>query len=67
MPENKTKKVKKYRVRRFVKEMKRIRWPSQKTNWTSFLKVVIFTLLFTAVVVLFATLITLIWTKLGLN
>lgn len=60
-------KVKKYRFRRFIKEMKRVRWPSQKTNWTSFLKIILFTAIFTIVVFTFATLITLLWSKMGVN
>ncbi|TQC51550.1 preprotein translocase subunit SecE [Mycoplasmopsis mucosicanis] len=60
-------KQKKYRVRRFFKELKRVRWPSQKTNWMSFVKVVIFTVIFTAIVMGFATLITLLWSRLGIK
>ncbi|MCS4536555.1 MULTISPECIES: preprotein translocase subunit SecE [unclassified Mycoplasma] len=69
MTKNKPKveKKKKFKFRRFVRELKRVRWPSQKTNWISFLKVIAFTLLFTLIVMLFATLISLLWTKIGIN
>ncbi|QSF13520.1 preprotein translocase subunit SecE [Mycoplasma sp. Mirounga ES2805-ORL] len=69
---NKEKKVKqkrkrKYFFRRFVKEIKRVRWPSSKTNWLTFLKVVVFTAVFTIVVVLFTTLIAFMFQKMGIN
>ncbi|AIA29195.1 preprotein translocase subunit SecE [Mycoplasmopsis californica] len=60
-------KTKKYRVRRFFKELKRVRWPSNSHNWTSFFKVVVFTVVFTIIIVLFATLIGLLWKTLGLK
>ncbi|QBF34406.1 preprotein translocase subunit SecE [Mycoplasmopsis phocirhinis] len=63
----KIQKKKKYKIKKFFRELKRVRWPSQKTNWISFSKVVGFTLLFTIIVVLFATLISLLWTRIGIN
>ncbi|WP_029608593.1 preprotein translocase subunit SecE [Mycoplasma simbae] len=64
---NKEPKVKKYRVRRFFKELKRVRWPSNRENWISFIKVVAFTVIFTVVVVLFATFVTFIWGQAGVK
>ncbi|WP_027120503.1 preprotein translocase subunit SecE [Mycoplasmopsis lipofaciens] len=63
MKNKKDKKQKKYLMRRFVKEIKRVRWPSSKKNWTSFFQIIFFALIFTIVVIIFATLVSLIWTK----
>lgn len=58
---------KKYYFRRFVKEIKRVKWPSQRQNWISFFQIVIFTIVFTACVVFFATLIGWIFAKSKVN
>lgn len=68
MPKDKKiKKEKKFIVRRFVKELKRVRWPSNRKNWVSFWQIVIFTLIFVLAVFALATLFTLLWTTLKLN
>ncbi|UUM19329.1 preprotein translocase subunit SecE [Mycoplasma sp. 1018B] len=64
---NASKKEKKYFFRKWIKEIKRVRWPSKKTNWTSFLQVIIFSSLFVAFVVIVATVLTLIWNAVGFN
>lgn len=64
---DKTKKPKKYRVKKFFRELKRVRWPSNRTNWISFWKVIIFTTLFTIIVVLFATCVGLLWSRIGIK
>ncbi|MEA4115325.1 preprotein translocase subunit SecE [Mycoplasma sp. 744] len=64
---NVSKKEKKYFFRKLIKEIKRVRWPSKKTNWTSFLQVIIFSSLFVAFVVIVATVLTLIWNTVGFN
>uniref|UniRef100_UPI003D28FA12 preprotein translocase subunit SecE n=1 Tax=Mycoplasmopsis bovis TaxID=28903 RepID=UPI003D28FA12 len=35
-------KKKKFLVRKFVKELKRVRWPSSKKSWASFIQVIVF-------------------------
>lgn len=65
--EVKTKKPKKFLFRRFVKEMKRVRWPSVRKNWISFAQIVIFTLIFTLCAVLLGVLFSLILTKAGVK
>lgn len=68
MPKDKKiKKEKKFIVRRFVKELKRVRWPSSRKNWVSFWQIVIFTLIFVLAVFALATLFTLLWTTLKVN
>lgn len=62
----KTKK-KKYLTRKFVKELKRVRWPSSKKTWSSFWQTIIFTIIFTLVVIGFTTLIALIFKKMGIG
>lgn len=62
----KNKKEKKYYFRKFIKELKRVRWSKPKDNWMNFGKILIFTIIFTAIIVLFATGVSLIWTKLGI-
>ncbi|ENY69405.1 Hypothetical protein MBVG_4280 [Mycoplasmopsis bovigenitalium 51080] len=64
---DKTKKPKKYRIKKFFRELKRVRWPSNKTNWISFWKVIIFATLFTIIVVLFATCVGLLWSRIGIK
>ncbi|WP_406614368.1 preprotein translocase subunit SecE [Mycoplasma corogypsi] len=46
----KPKKPKKYVIRKFVKEIKRVRWPSAQTNLSNFAQILVFTLLFTGFV-----------------
>lgn len=60
-------KKRKYWIRRFVKEIKRVRYPSQKTNWVSFAQILIFAVIFTAVVTIFSTLVTLLWNVIGVK
>ncbi|MGY5139132.1 preprotein translocase subunit SecE [Mycoplasmopsis gallinarum] len=68
MPKDKKiKKEKKFIVRRFVKELKRVRWSSNRKNWVSFWQIVIFTLIFVLAVFALATLFTLLWTTLKVN
>ncbi|EGV00477.1 preprotein translocase subunit SecE [Mycoplasmopsis columbina] len=62
----KVKKPKKYFFRRFFKEIKRVRWPSSKTNWSSFFQVVIFSSIFIGIVIIFATIFALIWKSAGI-
>lgn len=64
---DKTKKPKKYRIKKFFRELKRVKWPSNRTNWISFWKVIIFTTLFTIIVVLFATCVGLLWSRIGIK
>ncbi|WP_029512758.1 preprotein translocase subunit SecE [Mycoplasmopsis iners] len=59
--EKKIKKPKKFLIRRFVKEIKRVRWPSSKKNWSSFFQVVIFSSIFVSVVLIIATVFSLMW------
>lgn len=59
-------KKKKYLIRRFVKELKRVRWPSAKKTWVSFAQVIIFTIIFTLIVFGFTTLIFFIFKQSGI-
>ncbi|QNM93355.1 preprotein translocase subunit SecE [Mycoplasma sp. Pen4] len=36
-----------YFFRKVVKDIKRVRWPSAKTNWHNMIKIIVFTILFT--------------------
>ncbi|MBZ4195460.1 preprotein translocase subunit SecE [Mycoplasma tauri] len=63
----KQEKKKKYYVRKFIKELKRVRWPSAKKSWASFVQVIIFTIIFTLIVIGFFTLVGLAFTKTGIN
>ncbi|UUD35379.1 preprotein translocase subunit SecE [Mycoplasmopsis caviae] len=65
--ETKVKKPRKYLFRRFVKEMKRVRWPSSRKNWVSFVQIVIFAFIFTLCAVLLGVLFSLILTKAGVK
>ncbi len=60
-------KKKKFLVRKFVKELKRVKWPSSKKSWASFIQVIVFSLIFTLIVIGFVTLITFIFTKSGIK
>ncbi|KUH47619.1 preprotein translocase subunit SecE [Mycoplasmopsis meleagridis] len=59
----KIKKEKKFYFRKFIKEIKRVRWPSGRKNWVSFFQVIIFSAIFVAIVILIATLFSLLWGK----
>ncbi|WP_036435909.1 preprotein translocase subunit SecE [Mycoplasmopsis felifaucium] len=60
-------KNKKYLFRRFVKELKRVRWPSAKKTWISFAQVVIFTIIFTLAVFSFTALMYFIYKQTGIQ
>lgn len=60
-------KQKKYLVKKFVKELKRVRWPSAKKTWLSFSQTIIFTIIFTLVIFGFTTLIYLIFKQVGIS
>ncbi|BBU47738.1 preprotein translocase subunit SecE [Mycoplasmopsis felis] len=59
---NKTKepRKKRYWFRKFIKEMKRVRWPDTQTNLNNLIKIIIFTIIFT----IFVSLLTFGFTKL---
>lgn len=59
---NKTKepRKKRYWCRKFIKEMKRVRWPDTQTNLNNLIKIIIFTIIFT----IFVSLLTFGFTKL---
>ncbi|WP_029513284.1 preprotein translocase subunit SecE [Mycoplasmopsis primatum] len=65
--EPKTEKKRKYLIRKFVKELKRVRWPSAKKSWWSFIQIIIFSAVFTLIAIGFVTLVTLIFTKSGIK
>ncbi|UUM20076.1 MULTISPECIES: preprotein translocase subunit SecE [unclassified Mycoplasma] len=54
-------KHKRYFFRKIVKEIKRVKWPSNKTNVSSFIKILIFTLIIMAFVFLVSFVFTQIW------
>ncbi|AKA49878.1 preprotein translocase subunit SecE [Mycoplasmopsis gallinacea] len=56
-----------YFIRKIVKEIKRVRWPDWKTNRSNFVKILIFTAIFTLFVFAIVLLFTSIWTALGVN
>ncbi|MGP1451743.1 MAG: preprotein translocase subunit SecE [Metamycoplasmataceae bacterium] len=64
---NKKIRQKKYYFRKFVKELKRVRWSKPKDNWIAFSQILLFTIIFTIIIVLFATGITLIWKQIGIE
>ncbi|MCU9937114.1 preprotein translocase subunit SecE [Mycoplasmopsis felis] len=51
---------KRYWFRKFIKEMKRVRWPDTQTNLNNLIKIIIFTIIFT----IFVSLLTFGFTKL---
>ncbi|EIN14869.1 preprotein translocase, SecE subunit [Mycoplasmopsis agalactiae 14628] len=65
--ETKEAKKKKFLVRKFVKELKRVRWPASKKSWAAFVQVIVFSMIFTLIVVGFVTLVTFIFTKSGIK
>lgn len=67
MKKEKKQREKKYYFRKFVKELRRVRWSKPKENWKAFAQIIVFTILFTTIVVLFATMITLIWKAIGIE
>lgn len=52
---------------RWIKEIKRVRWPSSKKNWKSFITVAIFSIIFVLIIIGLATVFSLIWRSTGLN
>ncbi|ADE19543.1 preprotein translocase subunit SecE [Mycoplasma crocodyli] len=58
---------KKYYFRKFVLDIKRVRWPSNKTNWSSLTKIIIFTLIVVGFVFAITTLFAYIWAKLKIG
>ncbi|VEU78108.1 preprotein translocase subunit SecE [Mycoplasmopsis columbinasalis] len=65
--EPKEQRKKRYFFRRFVKEIKRVQWPTSKVNWTSFWQVVIFSVAFVIIVIALASMFTVIWTSASIN
>ncbi|WBP83763.1 preprotein translocase subunit SecE [Mycoplasmopsis edwardii] len=63
----KPKRVKKYWLRKVVKEIKRVRWPDFKTNKKNFIITIIFAILFTIFVSLITYGLTQLWSTLGLS
>ncbi|UUD36813.1 Uncharacterised protein [Mycoplasmopsis californica] len=63
----KPKKEKKYYLRKFFKDVKMIRWPDAKQTRTSFIIVIIFSIIFVLVVLLLMTLIGLAFSGMGVN
>ncbi|UUD36557.1 preprotein translocase subunit SecE [Mycoplasmopsis citelli] len=55
-------KPKRYWMRKIIKEIKRVKWPSNKNNVYSFIKILIFTLVIGAFVFIVSFAFTQIWT-----
>ncbi|VEU75894.1 preprotein translocase subunit SecE [Mycoplasmopsis columboralis] len=64
---SKAKKPKRYWIRKFIKEIKRVKWPNSKTNVAAFIKILVFTLIITAFVFAVSFAFTHIWTSSGLS
>ncbi|EFF41595.1 preprotein translocase, SecE subunit [Mycoplasmopsis alligatoris A21JP2] len=60
-------KPKKYYLRKFFLDIKRVRWPSSKNNWSSMTKIIIFTLILVLFVFSVTTLFAYIWAKLHIG
>ncbi|AAZ43772.2 preprotein translocase subunit SecE [Mycoplasmopsis synoviae] len=58
---------KKYYLRKVAKEVKRVKWPTAKTNWTTFFQIIVFTILFSTFVFVVTLIFTAIWRAGGLN
>lgn len=67
MESNKKNKPKKYLIRHFVKEMKRVKWPTAKQNWVSFTQTIVFAVLVTLFIFGFTALITYFFKGIGIN
>ncbi|ATO30892.1 preprotein translocase subunit SecE [Mycoplasmopsis bovirhinis] len=63
----KQKRQKKYWIRKFVKEIKRVRWPDFKTNKRNFIMTIVFAFLFTLFVSLVTYGLTELWAFLSLS
>ncbi|TNK87708.1 preprotein translocase subunit SecE [Mycoplasmopsis pullorum] len=59
--ENQKPKVKKYYFRKFIKVIKRVRWPDSKKNISSMTQIIVFTLIFVLFVFVVSTIFTLLW------
>ncbi|WP_051449507.1 preprotein translocase subunit SecE [Mycoplasmopsis cricetuli] len=64
---NKQTKPKKYLIRKFIREIKRVKWPSNQTNVISLIKIFVFTLILAGFVIAITLLFTHIWTINSLN
>ncbi|WP_027334453.1 preprotein translocase subunit SecE [Mycoplasma elephantis] len=65
--DEKQKKPKKYYFRKFIKEIKMVRWPNAKQIKSSFVIVIIFSIIFVLVVLLLMTLIGMAFSGMGVN
>lgn len=64
---NKKNKPKKYWIRHFFKELKRVKWPSGSYLAKNYFKVLIFVLIATILFFIILTIATLLWNKAGVG
>ncbi|UVD81961.1 preprotein translocase subunit SecE [Mycoplasma iguanae] len=60
-------KEKKYVLRNFILELKRVRWPSAKTSSSSFWKIIVFVLIFMGIFFVITLVASILWTSLGVG
>ncbi|MEE3928594.1 preprotein translocase subunit SecE [Mycoplasmopsis ciconiae] len=61
------KKPKKYYLRKMIKEIKRVRWPDKKKNFSSMMQIIIFTVLFVIFAFFITTIFTEFWSFIGIG